>query len=45
MGMFALTTDDLSYQDIPRMMAAGVMTGVIASSGIAGRIGRFIFRG
>ncbi|HMP29063.1 MAG TPA: hypothetical protein PKD85_05660 [Saprospiraceae bacterium] len=40
----AFRQESLEVEDIPEIMAAGIMTGVVASSGIAGRIGRWLFK-
>lgn len=42
-GIAALAQDDLTYQDIPDLITAGIITGVVASSGIAGKIGKWLF--
>lgn len=45
MGLTALAQDDLGWDDVPNIIAGGVMTGVVASSGIAGKVGRWLFGG
>ena len=39
----AIAQDDLGWEDVPNIIAGGVITGVVASSGVAGRIGRWLF--